>query len=231
MSLSPTSTMKIAQVQEQDAVVSGALVSNKTTDLSSRRVLFPVTESSFGSMPPLEQVTVCSTCEGDDDDLSSVSSHKQDEGRRSIFTAYWDKNQEEAGTVPCSKLIVQQRQLDDKPLSSNTSYEDTLKQTERPRRRRIFGTSYTSESALPLTVSGMSSLRKTRSTSYLASNNNNKQPRASCLRPSRYSGEPSRESSDQSESSAVSFCEGVDVVVFRRPTELWAADGWSDWFA
>lgn len=199
-------------------------------------------DGSFSSafIPPLDQVTVCSS-EHDTESVSSVSSDEDscDEAtsrcsRRSLFKNYWGKkggapvfsspppsNDQEAAS-----RITDDRQNDEDNESCGT-YERTLKVNEAlppaaPRRRQIFSSSFVSEPSLGRVVLRREQLRKTKSTSALG--------KPSCLRESRFS--PTSSPRQRSESEAhVSFSSKVDVMVFQRTREVWAAKGWSDFFA
>jgi hypothetical protein len=196
------------------------------------------------SLPPLDQVTVCSTVDDNDSSTSSVSSMSSDnefrreEKPRSIFREYWKQsegrilkdvsNSKEpfpsmqdscANTYDCSLELHTQ----------NVAKVDLSPRSRSPRsRRRIFGKVALSESAptLSLYLFPRNSVQKAKSESFLS---HAKKPKRSCLRQTRFCGKE-RRNSDSSEVS-VSFSPKIEVVLFQRPCEQWAADGWSNWFA
>jgi hypothetical protein len=192
------------------------------------------------SLPPLDQVTICSELDSSSSDVSSVSSDEDDGTTtsqqspvvpRAIFGRYWEKK----GGAPALSKTAPTRHVDDEVSCGSYTYERTLKVQESqcgkvvstpqsPTRRTIFK-SCVSESS-PTLIAMMlqqEQLRKTQSTSALT-----KKP--SCLRSSRFAAAPRRESSDSLDRS-VTFSTKVDIVVFQRPVELWAPKGWSDYFS
>lgn len=197
---------------------------------------------SFASIPPLDQVTVCSS-EHDNDSVSSVSSDEdscyEEASRcshRSLFKNYWGKkggapafsrprpSRNDQETAP---RITNDRQIDnDDDNESCGTYERTLKVNEAPppatpRRRKIFSSSFVSEPSLNRVGLRREQLRKTKSSSALGK---------PCLRQSRFSlTSPPRQTSEPE--AHVSFSSKVDVMVYQRPREVWAAKGWSDFFA
>ena len=190
---------------------------------------------SLSSLPPLDQVTVCSEIDSASD-VSSVSSDEEDNSTssqspvapRAIFGRYWEKK----GGAPALLKVPCTTHEGDKGSCSANTYERTLKRHEAPSpqaspstRRSIFKT-LVSESvpALSLIASmqQQEQLRKTHSTSAL------RKKRSSCLRRSRLAEAPSRTSSSD---LSVSFSAKVDVVVYQQPIERWAANGWSDYFS
>jgi hypothetical protein len=183
---------------------------------------------SSRSLPPLDQVTVCS-----DSSVSSVSSTEETEPRRrSIFHGYWEKK---GGAASCLRReSPEPEESADHSTSSDdcNTYERILKINEGipnslrrdpdESRRSIFGVCYSSSSAPELGLIKQTGVRKTQSAPTLE-----KKPVGSCLRQSRFSGQRARRQSDPS----VSFSSQVDIVVYERPKELWASDGWSNFFA
>ena len=70
-------------------------------------------------------------------------------------------------------------------------------------------------------------VRKTKSAPGLVS-----QPSLSCLRKrTNNNNAPRRGSTNSSSDSSVTFSNHVDVVIFERPKEIWAAEGWSAFFS
>jgi hypothetical protein len=187
---------------------------------------------SISSLPPLDQLTVCS---GDDDSsVSTISSTDEDfreDKPRSIFRSYWEKK---GGRYAKKDIPVSVPLTPFSPTSvgeelNSKTYERSLKLNEiappsSDSRRRIFG-KMSSSPTLSLAVALEMNFRKTQSASSLPGG----KPTVSCLRPSRYSGNR-RRNSDASDAS-VSFSSKVDVVVFQTPREQWAPEGWSNWFA
>ena len=183
---------------------------------------------SSSSLPPLDQVTVCSS-EHDCDSVSSLSSDECDQSpqcsRRSFFKNYWDKK---GGAPVFSRILAPSNDHEDASLSSDrdnescaaNTYERTLKVKEAPttNRRKVFSLS---EPALNQIELRREHIRKTKSTSA--------QGKPSCLRQSRFSLTSPR---PRSESEAqVTFSSQVDVMVYERPKEVFAGDGWSSYFA
>ena len=205
---------------------------------------------SFSSLPMVDHITVYSNCDSSFGDMSSVSSDEEDNDEndqcyttpskalsplpspRSIFGRYWEKN---VGAVvdpfETLKMISLATSVFEDDVASCNTYERTL---QRPPvvcsttpsslpRRRIFPNASFNRVDLPCVSS-----RKTHSDSRLL-----KQTTVSCLRRSRFSrhGSSSSEEQSHSEHSSVSFSPKVDVIVFRRPVEHWAAKGWSEYFS
>jgi len=114
-----------------------------------------------------------------------------------------------------------------------------------PHRRSIFGQqeqllhSQPNLSSLSSFCSSNAAFRKTQSTSALVPSLAALLPSRSCLRQGRFSSSGRSSSwcgsashySHSSFTSNVSFQEDVRVVVYQRPVEHWAADGWSQRFA
>ena len=223
----------INNMQMEQKLPPGRRARDPVAPMSPRSVFL---DESPSSPPPLDRVTVCSTCDGDDSiSISSVSSNEEEQPR-SIFKTFWEKNQRDSQsmTVPRAPILPFVCQTGGDEDSSVNTYERTLQQRERPSprsRRRIFSRRYLSESSPTLAqypgIPHDRHLRKTQSNPLLT-----KQPMASCLRQSRFSGSfcAIKESSSHSERLSVSFREAPDVHVFERPLERWAAEGWSNWF-
>jgi hypothetical protein len=176
------------------------------------------------SLPSLDQVSVCSSCDEDDSSLvSSMSSDEalyQEEKPRSIFRAYWYKKGGRS----------LQASAQTKELSSFSSSSSSSSSTNTHSRRRIFSKLSEATPTLPLSAALEVNMRKIKSVSDLHG-----KPKGSCLRPSRFSGRERRKTeasdSDSDSDSSVTFSSKVDIVIFQAPAERWAADGWSDWFA
>jgi len=212
--------------------------------LSHSKPCRPIQLSDFqdetsSSLPPLDQITVCSTaCDDDNSSLSSMSSAghcAQDVKPRTLFKSYWETSGSfrslKSVSVPVKELSFTSPEVD---TTVAITYEHTLELREisvprtesTPRtRRRIFGQLVCSDS-LPLfpSLNLHKDLREIRSASALT----HKKPKESCLRQSRFSGQRRRDS-DASDAS-VSFSATVDVVFFEPPSEQWAPAGWSDRF-
>ena len=53
----------------------------------------------------------------------------------------------------------------------------------------------------------------------------------SCLKPGKFATTPPAKVERSQSDSSVSFKAVVDIVVYEKPKEHWAADGWSSYFA
>lgn len=224
-------------LSEQDHVARGE--QNLAAYLASNEGL----SSSSSSLPPLDQFTACS----DDSSIISALSYDEDDQEssppRSIFAKYWKKNQGEVknarvtGKQSTPRIpTVETTSLEE---SSVISYERSLMVNEGVQcvspvtRRRIFEKKCLSESSPTLTLISLASLshdkavRKAKSASTLLE----QRPRASCLRPSRFSGGKRLDFDSSSSFASVSFSDRVDTIVFEKPVENWAANGWSAWFS
>jgi hypothetical protein len=193
--------------------------------------------SSLSSMmPPLDHLTVCSDDTDSVSDMSSNDGCSSSSAPRSIFKRYWEKN---GGAPALSRApmhcvdVPQDPMLSQDPMVS-CCYEKSLqakeiKETDASFRRKIFGQGCwsVSEPRLNLKAFAVDYFRKTQSSSALSTAT----PNRSCLRKGRFSGVLTSDTTESTENSSVSFCSDVDVVVFHPPTELWAAKGWSEWFA
>jgi hypothetical protein len=207
---------------------------------------------SFSSLPMVDHITLGS--DSSSSDISSVSSDEAEDDLdendlcchtpktkplapvtppRSIFGRYWEKN---PGAVvdpfETLKMLSMSSPPEEDDSASCNTYERTLQRRPFPTtspalpRRCIFPNASLNLPALAERTPS----RKAHSDSRLL-----KEHRASCLRPSRFARHGSSSSSSEdlfsSSSSVVSFSPKVDVIVFRRPVEHWAAKGWSEYFA
>jgi hypothetical protein len=178
------------------------------------------------SLPALDQVSVGSSSEYDDD--SSVSTRSEDSSPgRTIFESYWAR----AGA----------RVLQDCRTRPSCLGDPSLLELPSPGRRKIFhktgrgGCSYSkSEPRLAhLAGGGSACFQKSQSASMLL-----RRHPISCLRPSRYTSQVEEHPQQQqqqrrrssSSSSSVSFHHSVELLVFHQPIERYASKGWSDWF-
>lgn len=186
-------------------------------------------------VPPLDEITLCSS--NDDDDSSSVSSMEGDtmeeKQPRSIFREYW-KQEGKASDADCDSRQCSTAQVDDSYRACNHAnyYERVLQlrekevETQPSTRRRIFGNLACSKSSPLLAMAellpGGISISKAKSAPAILPG----QPGKSCLR----SVDKATRSSNGSEHS-VSFSPKIQVVLFQPPSEQWAAEGWSAFFA
>lgn len=204
---------------------------------------------SFSSLPMIDQITLGS--DSSSGDISSVSSDEEDDDEdendqccstpttkcqaphppRSIFGRYWEKNPSAVvDPFETLKMLSLASAEEDDTASCNT-YERTLQRRpgfDSPSslpRRRIFPNASLSHVTPPAAPPS----RKAHSDSRLLWKESS--PTGSCLRRSRFSRHVSSSSSSSEHSSVVSFSPKVDVIVFRRPVEHWAAKGWSEYFA
>jgi len=233
--LSPASVVDMRTLEPEDDV---------KASLVAPLLLFSEGRLSSRSLtPPLDEVTTCS------DDSASVSSVSSDETEgsmndddfndqtpRSIFKTYWEKKGGSASIRRSSQPTDYTQSLsgcasdEESESSSANTYERTLRKNEgvsTSSRRIIFGTGCYSQSTPTLSLSTLvNDFRKTRSSSELE-----RKPKASCLRPCRYSGQQQRNTSEGSTAEAsVTFSKQVKVATFQPPLEKWAAAGWSDFF-
>jgi hypothetical protein len=201
--------------------------------------------SSASSTPPLDQVTACS----DDcsDDVSSVSScslvedpdYNFTSSPRSIFKQFWNtqgQSHKLHRPVPTEISTQVLRLLTEEDCPAQNVYEETLREREEdtaagisPKRRSIFDNAYKSASTPTLRTNKCFDFRKIQSTSAFGQ----KQTK-SCLRPSRFtpSGTANqRGRSERSSDNSVHFSEKIEVTLFQPSLELYAQEGWSDFFA
>jgi hypothetical protein len=191
------------------------------------------------SLPPLNQVPVCSTGANDSSSVSSMSSEKEfcrEEKPRSIFREYWNqpggRSQKDVSHSKEPFPSMQDSGAKTNECSLKLRKENVTKADISPRsrppisRRRIFGKVTLPESAstLSLYLFQCNSTQKANSESFLSHG----KPKRSCLRQTRFFGKE-RQNSDSSEAS-VSFSSKIDIVFFQHPCEQWADDGWSKWF-
>lgn len=184
------------------------------------------------SLPPLDLVTLSSHCDEDDTSVSTLSSREEDdimiikeEKPRALFPSYWNKSGGRS-RKPVSPLA----EFSCDASSAANTYERSLQETApkhpvSPRRRRLFDFSESTPVLSPSPFENNRNIRKATSAPALP----NARPKASCLRPSRYSGKQLRQSDETT--SEVSFNPEVAVLVFERPCEQYAANGWSVLFS
>jgi hypothetical protein len=220
---------------------------------------FPVLDKipSFSSLPMVDHITIGS--DSSSSDISSVSSDEDEDDDendqcchsptkplspiappRSIFGRYWEKNPSTvADPFETLKMLSLSSAEEDDSASCNT-YEQTLQGrpvvfSNNPTsqvlpRRRIFPNASLHHVDFPPRAEFTTSC-KAHSDSRLLKEHIKT---SSCLRRSRFSRHGSLGSSsseEHSSSSVVSFSPKIDVIVFRRPVEHWAAKGWSEYFA
>jgi hypothetical protein len=235
----PSDLTVLAKVQRLARVIDRTVGEDWNKTRFDQDVRFENIPSSFFSIPPLDQVTVCS--DGNDDslstcDISSMSSDDENENDqcctptkpqspnlepRTIFGRYWEKSGMVVPLFVSHHSDTYERILQ-RPSESLTRLSNTT-EVPPPIRRRIFPTTQTSDlvESVASNPSGAwtqaSGTQETQSDSSLVT----EKTKPSCLRRSRFG----------SASSSTNMIDGSSSYLSRKALSRYKSDGTSVTFS